>query len=669
MHAWRAYWRKVGHFDKGKMEPWIALRNAVGITLPLAAGIAFGMPRPGLAMASGALQVAYSDGHDPYARRLKRMLASCLLCASAVVIGGLVGNHHVLAILVLAAWAFIAGLMVVLSTAAESLGIVSLVMLIIYAGQPLSPRQAMFSGLLALAGGLLQTGLSLALWPLRRYEPERRALANLYLELARVASLPVNLDQAPLASAQINQAQQTLAALGDDHSVEGERYWSLLNQAERIRLSILTFRSLPDGEFLKLTAGVLRAIAQSLSSRESPSACRQQMSELETLAESYRSLESIRFQTDALVGQLRSGLRTASEATPAGEALVAGSLTAQPWQRRFRGNLARLQANLSFHSSACRHAIRMAVSLSMGELLARNVQSQRSYWLAMTIVLILKPDFTMTFSRGVLRIGGTVLGLLLATALFHLIPPGIGVEVILVGVFAFLLRWLGNGNYGAFTTAVSALVVVLLAIAGLSPKEVVIVRGEMTLLGGFIALAVYLAWPTWERTQIPELLARVLDGYRAYFHQVAAMYLQPGAPNSAELDRIRLAARLARSNLEASVDRLRAEPGTQKEEANLLAAILASSHRFVAAAMAMEVEAGVTPAPTEFRKFSEDVEQVLTSLCDTLRGADPAARIVPDLREAYRQMMPDAAAVIREEADRMTNTLNTLREQIARWKR
>ena len=37
----------------------------------------------------------------------------------------------------------------------------------------------------------------------------------------------------------------------------------------------------------------------------------------------------------------------------------------------------------------------------------------------MTIAIVLKPDFTATFSRGVLRLSGTYLGLLVATGLFH----------------------------------------------------------------------------------------------------------------------------------------------------------------------------------------------------------------------------------------------------------
>jgi uncharacterized membrane protein YccC len=155
-NAWRQYWRKVVHFDHGRMQPWVALRNAIGVTLPLAVGVALGMPLGGLAVSAGALQVSYSDGHGPYTQRAKRMLAATLLCALAVVAGGLVGESLVLAVIVPSLWAFAAGLGVCIGLTAESLGVISLVTLIIYAAQPLTPERALLSGLLALGGGLHQ---------------------------------------------------------------------------------------------------------------------------------------------------------------------------------------------------------------------------------------------------------------------------------------------------------------------------------------------------------------------------------------------------------------------------------------------------------------------------------------------------------------------------------
>jgi hypothetical protein len=137
-----------------------------------------------------------------------------------------------------------------------------------------------------------------------------------------------------------------------------------------------------------------------------------------------------------------------------------------------------------------------------------------------------------------------------------------------------------------------------------------------------------------------------------------------------ELDRIRVTARLARSNLEASVDRLKSEPGTAKEESLLLTAILASSHRFIAAAMAIESRPRQSePATEAFRHFCNDVETSLGLLSDELRRLNREERQLPDLREGYNRMLPIADPVVREEADRMTNSLNTLWEQLLRWNR
>jgi len=109
------------------LNPALALRNTAGVLIPLAAGFALGMPRGGLAMASGALNVSYSDGHDPYQQRAKRMLASTVWCAIAIFLGGITGHRNVEAVFVATAWAFIAGMLVAIGTTAADVGVISLV--------------------------------------------------------------------------------------------------------------------------------------------------------------------------------------------------------------------------------------------------------------------------------------------------------------------------------------------------------------------------------------------------------------------------------------------------------------------------------------------------------------------------------------------------------------
>src|ERR1700726_2162775 len=219
-----AFWQILTLFDSTKLSTHRAFRNALGVVLPLIAGFALHMPRGGLVVASGALNVSYSDGSDPYSMRVKRMLASSVICAVAVFVGAISGKHVVLAVTLAAVWAFVAGMFVAVAGAAPDLGIISLVTLFIYAAQHLSPREAAISGILALAGGLLQTALSVALWPVRRYDPERRVLESFYRELANRASGPWNATSSPLASAHSEQAQDALLGLARDEDTESIRY-------------------------------------------------------------------------------------------------------------------------------------------------------------------------------------------------------------------------------------------------------------------------------------------------------------------------------------------------------------------------------------------------------------------------------------------------------------
>ena len=246
----------------------------------------------------------------------------------------------------------------------------------------------------------------------------------------------------------------------------------------------------------------------------------------------------------------------------------------------------------------------------------------------------------------------------------------------LIAALAFAMRCFGPANYGVFVTALTAMVVVLLTATGTAPKDLIAPRGVNTLLGGAIALLAYAVWPTWERTQVSEMLARLLDAYRDYFRLVRDGYLQPDARFDHELDRARLAGRLARSNLEASVDRLMAEPGTTPERLQLLSALMASSHRVVHAMMGLE--AGLSrnrpvPAREAFQKFANDLELTLYYLAAALRGSPLHREELPSLRDDHQAMvesgdsLTERYALVNVETDRLTNSSNTLGEQILDW--
>src|SRR4030095_4480575 len=94
MRPLQALWQIVTHVDRSKFNVAQALRNTLGVVAPLIAGQMMGMPRGGVAMASGAVNVSYSDGSDPYEKRAKRMLASAVWCSVAVLLGGLTAHSN-----------------------------------------------------------------------------------------------------------------------------------------------------------------------------------------------------------------------------------------------------------------------------------------------------------------------------------------------------------------------------------------------------------------------------------------------------------------------------------------------------------------------------------------------------------------------------------------------
>jgi uncharacterized membrane protein YccC len=594
---------------------------------------------------------------------------------------------------------------VALSTAAADIGIVSLVVMVVFQAQPLTPAQALNAGLLAFAGGLLQTALSIALWPLRRYDPERRLLSDLYLELSRAVDSPIHPSAAPPASAQSTQAQLALSAPGQQ-SLQAERYRSLLSQAERIRLSLLALSGLHRrlredasgrcvSESLEqcfaISSHLLSSIGNLLIGGAAPVG--PILTELQALAEKLRQPQpdwspavaaiarDARFQIDALAGQFRSALELAAHSTPEGVAEFEREQAKHPWSLQLSGTMAKLRANLSLQSAACRHAVRLAACVAVGEALSWSLGWRRTYWIPMTVAIILKPDFTATFSRGVLRLAGTLVGILLTTALFLLLHPATGIEIALIGPLMFILRCYGPANYGIAVTAVTAMVVTLISLAGMIqrafPADVIAARAVNTTVGGAIALLAYAVWPTWERTQISEMIAQVLDGYRDYFHAVREGYLHPDTFIIDELDRTRVAVRLARSNLEASIDRLNSEPGASSETLSLLGAMLASSHRLVHAMMALEaglVQTNPTKAREEFRTLANHIELTLHSLGHALRGSPLGRSELPDLREDHHALLAargvsrtERHALVNVETDRITNSLNTLSEEILQW--
>ena len=161
-------------------------------------------------------------------------------------------------------------------------------------------------------------------------------------------------------------------------------------------------------------------------------------------------------------------------------------------------------------SDTFHRALRLAVVLAIAVETWRWLHLPNGYWMAMTALLLVRPNLRGTFGRASQRVAGTVAGATLATVLTHVLPRVTAhpsshwIAAGLTAVFALLALMLvpGNrvgaraisypGDYAVFAACLTAYVVYLLHYGGLDEREVAVVRVLLTALGGVFALAVHL---------------------------------------------------------------------------------------------------------------------------------------------------------------------------------
>jgi uncharacterized membrane protein YccC len=675
----------------------VAGRNAVGIVAPLVVGTIAGGASLGLAATIGALQTAFADRPGPYRLRMVRMLGCALMAAITSGLAVVASRNDAASVILLLVLAVGAGLLLTAGPSATQVGVAGVAAALILGHTPQPPSVALHVGLLVLAGGAVQTLLAVAAWPLRRHRPERAALAGLYRELAAAARLPKGSAVGPPASATLTAVRQTLYGLGHDHGPSVEAYRVLLDEAERIRREIVVLTAVAErlaSDHNPILAGLVRgtlteagsvldeiadALEQARPVRTEPlrtarATLRHTVERLEgaSTAPGELTRRAAAGRLRALGGQLRAAVESshagASEGGRGEEPDAAGA-------RLLRDPIAILRANLSPDSTVLRHAARLAVLVAGSDAVVRVAGVDRGYWVPLTILVVLRPDFGATLQRAVLRTIGTVVGLLVATALVHWVPGGDWWQVALIAMFAFGMRFAGPGNVGLSAVGLSGLVVVLLEINGIPAHTTVVSRAWSTLVGGALAILAALALPTWERRYVPARLVALLTAYRQHLLAVADPTM-----DKTTLQRTRAGARLARTNAQASVDRARAEPVAAQAQVELGQAVLAHTHRFIHALLTVDVvrvtarEAGGVPELPEFLSAAADA---LTSAQHAVQTAEPPAaapRLRP-LQEALAESLtthPEraggiaTAATLIEATDRMTNSLETLLGELRR---
>ncbi|GGY29817.1 FUSC family protein [Streptomyces tanashiensis] len=596
--------------------PWAAVvRASVALSVPLAVGLAVDRPAYGALVSMGALSGVIGDTADAYRMRVYNIAVPQLFGALGVTLGTLVFGQGWLAVAVLTLVAMVSGMISSIGAVASVSGLLLLLNAVVGAGLPMPDPWWMAPVLLTL-GGLFVLVLTLLGWPMRRAAPEREAVAATYRTVAALyeaTGTGAYDEKRQAVTASLNQSYDlVLARRARQHG----RASSLVRILAQLNVVIPLVEAAP--------AAHLRARLIGPLSPAIPAAVR----DLADAVEEGR--------TGGAVLDLPAPERPAEKAVDHAlrhAAAVVHQADADPYNvddRLGRPAALRVRARRAARAvllseASWRYGLRLALCIGLAQALVSLIAVPRSYWVALTVTFVMKPDFGSVFSRAVLRAAGTAAGLVLAALVLSEVPRGWW-DVPVMAVLAALIPAFSAKGYAFQTAAITPVILLLSDTLNHQGFDLVMPRLYDSLIGCGIALvAGYLLWPESWHARIGDRLADAVADTAAYVRRAFGAEEDHGG-------RLRARRKLYRdlSTVRSEFQRALTEPPPTGTRAAAWWPLVVAVERIVDATTAarIRVDHGA-PAPDPAEVAA--VERELRELADGLRGTDTLVEVRAEL--------------------------------------
>lgn len=292
-----------------------------------------------------------------------------------------------------------------------------------------------------------------------------------------------------------------------------------------------------------------------------------------------------------------------------------------------------LTENLHFESPIFKHSLRMAVITIVGYTIGELFEVQNSYWILLTIIVIMRPTFGLTKQRSKHRTVGTLIGGALAVLVVLLVQNpwiyGILAIITLVVSFSMVQR-----NYKMAAVFITLSVVFSYALLTPDIFDVIQYRVTDTVIGtGLAIIGNMFLWPAWEIHSIQKTLADTTAANRKYFLAIVKLYKDHNDTDR-NIKIVRKKAFTEMSNLSAAFQRMTQEPQAQQRNLEQVYELVAISHTFLSSLASLISYINnhpTTPASENFSRVSQAINDNLLLSEKLLNGVHIP---VPTTKEA-----------------------------------
>lgn len=660
------YFLQGQHFSDG-------LRITLAILIPSLVLWQFGEFQSGIMLSLGALAVSISDSPGPYTHKRNGMGVTLLLAGVVSLLTGYARlSPYTLGAEVLLL-SFLFALFGVYGARATSVGSAGLLVMILMMDRPMTPAQVWQYSRLLVLGGAWYMAISLSAARLLPYRAAQQALGACIHETAKFLFIKADFYS---TRTDLDEDYRQLVAQQVAVSEQQDAVREVLFKSRQVvqdttrtgRLLVLTFVDVVDlyeqivamyYDYADIRArfgqtGVLDDIARLIRSvavdLDYLGLAVQGNRTYERRHRLDKELEALKAKIDGIgitgegsnlvLKKILVSLRGLNrrldsiwryDPTEKANGLDIRSLKLDQFVSHQEIDPALLRTNLTLSSSIFRHSLRMAIAALTGFAVAKLIAyGHHSYWILLTITVILKPGYSLTKERNKQRLLGTLAGGLIGATLLLFIHDRTALFILMVG---FMIGGYSfqRTNYVVMVVCITPFILILFHFLGLGSLGIIEERIVDTVIGSGIAfLASYLLFPRWESQQIRTYLR---DTLRANLHYLQT--LSDGLTGKViSVTTYKLARKdvyVSSANLSAAFQRMISEPVSKQRNRSELHQLVVLNHILSAnvASIASTLVAGNQPMllpADDLRPLRRSISLLQDSL--RLTGEVPADPVI-----------------------------------------
>jgi uncharacterized membrane protein YccC len=607
-------------------------RSLLGVLAMAAVALASASPSAAV-WAAGAAAIAGAIAmQDSPAGRVPMVILVSVQMGAVVFLGAVTAAYTAAFIAILAVWCLAAGMQWALGSNPGLVAAASTALLVIAPPVAPSPFEVVFSTLLTVAAGCVQAAL-IAVWPPQRWRVQRDALTRAYRELAADARRVASDRDASVAAAPLTWLRE---AFVDSAATQRPlAYHGGYRLPERITATLGALRGADKAVALTLSpaAEFLDAIANHnyTARRDAEFA----LARVEAAAAAVTGPQATAAQRLSLQLHEASASRFGEFRRPD----LIGSLIAA---------VGVMRGHLTWTSPVLRHAVRLSAATALGVVADRFGGVSHGHWIALTVLMVLRPETAHTYTRCVGRVAGIAVGIIVASVLSMVWQPTGSSAALAAAVFLAVTYGVVRFGYLAVSAALAVTITFLLDIDAAATGAALADLLFAVVIGGGLAVVAHVVLPDHGlirlRQRAGELLKSEIDYAAAVVKAFVHELDHPAEALSAAWQR----AFRARAAFEAASGATRAD---SRELRRWLRSYRAALNAVTSACTALETSLTSEAATALTPEFVAAVDDYV----DALRGAPPSAATpwavdVEELTAANQQVREQGAGLSTDNA-------------------